>query len=339
MKLNNSQYDTIMRMYDARQSRSRQEQSRRYEEVCQRIPEYPELRKRTAELSAAAARSAVLGSGSQRSSLSAQLADINAKKKLLLVSAGYPDDYLDPIYECPFCRDTGFVRAEAAAQHNDGRLKEGQKCSCFKQAAIDLLYNQSNLKKILLLENFANFNYDWYSEGYIDEVMGISALENIMNVTGDVNAFLSDFPSGQNLLFYGDTGVGKTFLTHCIAKELLDQGHSVLYLSAIDLFDLFSRYAFDHDSETDYREAFSQILDCELLIIDDLGTELSNTFTNSRLFYCINERINAGLSTIISTNLNLQELMNTYSERIFSRITMSYGIYKIFGEDIRLKQL
>ncbi len=325
MKLNNSQYDTIMRMYDAKQSRARAEQNSRYEEINARLPEYDALRKESAEISAEAARAAVMGDMTKRARLADKLASINEEKHLLLAAAGYPEDYLDLHYECPACKDTGFI--------------DGKKCNCFKQAAIDLLYNQSNIKKILLLENFSNFNYDWYSEDYVDPVSGISALENIINITRDVNAFISDFPSGQNLLFYGDTGVGKTFLTHCIASELLGKGHSVLYLSAIDLFDLFSKYTFDNDSEANYRDAFSQILDCELLIIDDLGTELTNSFTNSRLFYCINERILTGLSTIISTNLSLEELMNTYSERIFSRLTMSYGIYKIFGDDIRLKKL
>jgi len=325
MKLNNSQYDTIMRMYDAKQSHARAVLNSRCEEISVRIPEYDELRKETASIAAEAARAAILGDMSKRDKLSKKLDSINEEKHILLTSAGYPQDYLDLHYDCPLCKDTGFVN--------------GSKCRCFKQAAIDLLYNQSNIKKILLLENFSNFNYDWYSEDYIDPVSGISALENIVNVTKNVNSFLSDFPSGDNLLFYGDTGVGKTFLTHCIASELLGKGYSVLYLSAIDLFDLFSKYAFDNDSEADYRDVFSQILDCELLIIDDLGTELVNSFTNSRLFYCINERILAGLSTIISTNLSLEELMNTYSERIFSRLTMSYQIFKIFGDDIRLKKL
>ena len=325
MKLNNSQYDTIMRMYDAKQSHARAVLNSRYEEISVRIPEYDELRKETASIAAEAARAAIRGDMSKRDKLSQKLDSINEEKHILLTSAGYPQDYLDLHYDCPLCKDTGFVN--------------GSKCRCFKQAAIDLLYNQSNIKKILLLENFSNFNYDWYSEDYIDPVSGISALENIVNVTKNVNSFLSDFPSGYNLLFYGDTGVGKTFLTHCIASELLGKGYSVLYLSAIDLFDLFSKYAFDNDSEADYRDVFSQILDCELLIIDDLGTELVNSFTNSRLFYCINERILAGLSTIISTNLSLEELMNTYSERIFSRLTMSYQIFKIFGDDIRLKKL
>lgn len=325
MKLNNSQYDTIMRMYDAKQSHARAVLNSRYEEISVRIPEYDELRKETAAVAAEAARAAICGDMSKRDKLSQKLDSINEEKHILLTSAGYPQDYLDLHYDCPLCQDTGFVN--------------GSKCRCFKQAAIDLLYNQSNIKKILLLENFSNFNYDWYSEDYIDPVSGISALENIVNITKNVNSFLSDFPSGDNLLFYGDTGVGKTFLTHCIAGELLEKGYSVLYLSAIDLFDLFSKYAFDNDSEADYRDVFSQILDCELLIIDDLGTELVNSFTNSRLFYCINERILAGQSTIISTNLSLEELMNAYSERIFSRLTMSYQIFKIFGDDIRLKKL
>ena len=327
MKLTNSQYDTIMRMYDAKQSRAREKCSRRQEELRAKLPEYDALCRKVAQISADAVRSAVLNgqAGSDREALSRRLAAVNEEKQLLLAAAGYPLDYLEPEYECPLCKDTGFA--------------DGKKCSCFRQASIDLLYNQSNLKKILALENFSNFNYDWYSEEYIDPSTGISAFENIVNVTRAAGAFAADFPSGQNLLLYGDTGVGKTFLTHCIAKELLDKGYSVLYLSAIDLFDLFSRYAFDNDGGADYREAFSQILDCELLIIDDLGTELCNSFTNSRLFYCINERINSSLSTIISTNLNLQEIMNIYSERIFSRITMSYNIFKIFGDDIRLKKL
>ena len=325
MKLNNSQYDTIMRMYDAKQSHARAVLNSRYEEISVRIPEYDELRKETAAVAAEAARAAICGDMSKRDKLSQKLDSINEEKHILLTSAGYPQDYLDLHYDCPLCQDTGFVN--------------GSKCRCFKQAAIDLLYNQSNIKKILLLENFSNFNYDWYSEDYIDPVSGISALENIVNVTKNVNSFLSDFPSGDNLLFYGDTGVGKTFLTHCIAGELLEKGYSVLYLSAIDLFDLFFFFFFANDSEADYRDVFSQILDCELLIIGDLGTELVNSFTNSRLFYCINERILAGQSTIISTNLSLEELMNTYSERIFSRLTMSYQIFKIFGDDIRLKKL
>lgn len=325
MKLSNSQYDQIMRMYDVKQNKARNTALLHQKEVITKYPEYKKLCDEITTLSANAARSAIMGNFEDKKALSEKIADISYEKKMLLKTAGYPENYLEPDYECKLCNDTGMLN--------------GKRCTCFNQAAIDLLYNQSNIKKILLLENFSNFNYDWYSESDIDPATNMSALDNIRKVRENAEAFIDDFPSGKNLLLYGPTGVGKTFLTHCIAKELLDKGHSVLYLSAIDLFELFSKYSFDNDSKEEYRQAFSQILDCELLIIDDLGTELANSFTNSKLFYCINERAVSNLSTILSTNLNLQEIMNLYSERIFSRLANSYKILKIFGEDIRLKRL
>ena len=124
-----------------------------------------------------------------------------------------------------------------------------------------------------------------------------------------------------NLFLYGSTGVGKTFLSHCIASELLKTAHCVLYFSAFDLFDRLAQTAFSRKSETDPGDDF--ILDCDLLIIDDLGTELTNSFVSSQLFLCINERISRRKSTIISTNLKLEDFSATYSERTFSRISPS----------------
>ena len=117
MKLNNSQYDTIMRMYDTRQSHARAVQNSRIEEINARIPEYDELRKETAAVSAEAARAAVMGDMSKRARLSEKLASINEEKSILLTAAGYPEDYLELHYECPLCKDTGFIN--------------GQKCRCF----------------------------------------------------------------------------------------------------------------------------------------------------------------------------------------------------------------
>ena len=139
----------------------------------------------------------------------------------------------------------------------------------------------------------------------------------------------------ENLLFTGSTGVGKTFLTNCIAKELIDSGHSVIYLSAGDLFEVFSRNKFDYDTPEDMRDTYRYILDCDLLIIDDLGTELNNSFTSSQLFYCINERMNMSRSTIISTNLSLKQLRDSYTDRVTSRI-MRYRIIPLYGRDIRV---
>ena len=157
------------------------------------------------------------------------------------------------------------------------------------------------------------------------------------NAVYECQRFIDDFENKpKNLFLYGNTGVGKTFLSNCVAKDLLDSGHSVIYFTAFQLFDILSKGVFEKDS--DAIAAHQNIFDCDLLIIDDLGTELSNSFTTSQLFLCVNERILRHRSTIISTNLNLAQVADIYSERTLSRISDSYTIIKLFGDDIRIKK-
>lgn len=132
--------------------------------------------------------------------------------------------------------------------------------------------------------------------------------------------------------------MGKTFLTNCIAKELIDRCISVIYLSSNELFEIFSKYKFGRDSEEDVEESYRYILDCDMLIIDDLGTELNNSFVSSQLFYCINERIGRKKGTIISTNLSMGMLKDTYSDRVTSRIMSNYRVIPLYGADIRMKK-
>lgn len=143
----------------------------------------------------------------------------------------------------------------------------------------------------------------------------------------------------DNLIFYGPTGVGKTFLTHCIAKQLLDTSHTVLYLTSLQLFDILEKNKFNKEDASTSNEQISYIINSDLLIIDDLGTELVNSFTSSQLFYFIEERHMHRRSTIISTNLSFQELRDRYSERIFSRFTGYYNFYMIIGDDIRIRKV
>ena len=138
------------------------------------------------------------------------------------------------------------------------------------------------------------------------------------------------------IVLIGPTGVGKTFLTHCIAKALLDTGHTVVYLTSLQLFDILEKNKFYKTDEYINNEQVSYILNCELLIIDDLGTELANSFTTSQLYYFIEERHMKQKSTIISTNLSLDNLRDRYSERIFSRFTGYYDFKQIIGTDIRI---
>ena len=252
-----------------------------------------------------------------------KLETLTNRRNECLSHLGKPADYLDDIYTCPRCHDTGYI---------------GQsKCSCFNKKAIDLVYRESNLKNIIANENFDTFSYDWYERDNPDPSTGLTPYNNMQKVVSICHSFINNFDKEtSNLLLFGNTGIGKTFLTNCIAKELLDSSHSVIYLTAIELFQKFEQKDFNKPDSSTTSFDSGYILDCDLLIIDDLGTEASNSYTNSRLFYCINERILRGKSVVISTNLSLQDIRDSYSERIFSRITSSYIILKLFGNDIRL---
>ena len=327
MPLMNSQYDAIMRMYSSRQAAARQALEERLEKIHAEIPDLGEVEDGIVALRASLVRQAVqedareTAGGSDcltASAVSAQkakLEDLISKRDSLLASHGYSLTDLEPVYTCPDCHDTGYV--------------DGVKCHCFIQAGIDLIYQQSALKDVLERENFNTFSYKWY-EGEDLEVMR-------QNVAA-ARLFIENFDTSfQNLLLMGNVGTGKTFLTNCIAKELIDSCHSVVYLTAFSLFDELSKSAFGSKTG-ESREARSYILDSDLLIIDDLGCELSNSFTVSQFFLCVNERILRRKSTIISTNLDMEGLRSVYTERTLSRIISSYNIRKLPGGDIRIKK-
>lgn len=323
MALTNSQYDAIMREYGTKQTTARHRLNERTVEVYRTVPEYKTLLDRISIMSVDAAKVALSGDSEALNNLRIDISSIEKQLSQLLVSHGFPADYLEMQYTCPNCKDTGYINNE--------------KCRCFVQASINLLYKQSNLEEILRLENFDTFSFKYYSNDRTDSITGLTPYVNAQKVLSICKEYVAKFPCGDNLLFYGDTGVGKTFLSNCIAKALLDKANSVLYLSAIDLFDcMSSQNDNDNSSGIEIPSMEDQIFTCDLLIIDDLGTELVNSYTNSRLFHCLNNRLQNNLSTIISTNLTLQELMNTYSERIHSRISSSFTLLKLYGDDIRL---
>ena len=192
-------------------------------------------------------------------------------------------------------------------------------------------------RQVLDRENFSNLSFSYYDDSELIPQIGMTNARYMRQVVGWCSDFVRDFgKKHENLLFTGSTGVGKTFLTNCIARELMDKYYSVIYLSASDLFEVFSRNKFDYQPEDDMKDMYRYILDCDLLIIDDLGTELNNSFTSSQLFYCINERMNMKRSTIISTNLSLAMLRDSYTDRVTSRIMSGYTIIPLYGGDIRL---
>ena len=323
MPLTNSQYNALMRVYEEKRAKSRDLANLHYERACQKVPELASIDASISSASLDQAKKLLAGDGTALASLKEGIRSLSDRRRRLLSDAGFPEDYLEQHFECPDCQDTGYIGS--------------RKCTCFKKAEIELLYAQSNLNEILEKENFDSFSFDYYSATIKNEATGLSALETARRAYDTAQRFVQNFDHKfENLFLYGDTGVGKTFLSHCIARELLRSTHCVLYFSAYDLFDMMAANSFSRkDTGTDEE----LIYDCDLLIIDDLGTELTNSFVSSQLFLCLNERIMRRKSTIISTNLTLKNFSDTYSERTFSRIASNYQMISLIGKDIRIQKI
>lgn len=249
------------------------------------------------------------------------ITDLRIEKAEILAANNFPVDYLDIKYKCPKCKDTGYILNE--------------KCSCFRQKLIDKFYQQSNLKEILKRENFDNFQINYYSN-VVDKEQGLSPRKNMEKIVKYCINFYMDFDNfNESLLFTGSSGLGKTFLSNCIAKELLDRGKVVIYQTASNLIEIMRTLKFDEHGDKDQLD---EILNCDLLIIDDLGTEPNTAYSHSELFNIINTRILAYRKMIISTNLSIGDIHNYYPERITSRIYGHFKIFEFFGDDIRIKK-
>ncbi|BCN28961.1 ATP-binding protein [Anaeromicropila herbilytica] len=325
MMLKNAQYNKILREYDSRQLKARHDLDIRTKEVYEKIPELAEIDQAIVSNSVNQAKLLLSGSDSSVESLKETLLDLSMKKVELLIENGYQRDYLTPRYVCMDCKDTGYI--------------DGEKCHCFKQAMVDIIYSQSNVKNIIKDENFDTFQYNYYSRDYVDASTKLTPYDNAIKVVEQCKSFIKNFDKTYtNILLYGNTGLGKTFLINCIAKSLLDTSHTVIYLTAFQLFDLLAKDTFKSNDVSEFENQLDYILDCDLLVIDDLGTELTNAFVNSRLYLLINERHFRNKSTIISTNFALDYLSANYSERIYSRLLSDYMILKLVGDDIRFKK-
>jgi DNA replication protein DnaC len=316
LALTNTQYNEIIHEYELRQLKSRTEQERRRGYVYAHVPGFQELDESVSRISVDFEIERLGGSGQSMDVLRKKIAGITAAKKRLLTEAGLPEDYLIPVYECPDCHDTGYIGNE--------------KCHCFRQRMVRLLYAQSNLELLTKQNNFSLLSEKYYGG---DDLKHFQAAEKISHKF--VKCFAQDY---QNLFFYGTVGTGKSFLSICIAKEILDSGHSVIYYSATDLFRQLSDLSFDYNNKTALEALCDGLYNCELLIIDDLGTELENRFMISQFFTILNERDLRHRSTIISTNLALPDLQNRYQDRIFSRIVSHFQLVKLTGPDIRLQK-
>lgn len=323
MPLTNSQYNALMRVYEEKRAKSRDLANLHYEHACQKVPALASIDASISSASLDQAKKLLAGDDTALASLKEEIRSLSDRRRRLLSDAGFPEDYLEQHFECPDCQDTGYVGTK--------------KCHCFLKAIIDLFYTQSNLKGLLEQENFEHFNFDYYSSNYRDRLSGQNSRELATRAYQECMNFIHNFDTEHgNLLLFGNTGIGKTFLSHCIAKEVMDSLHSVLYLTASEFFDALLEKALTRNDESCL--LYEQIHQCDLLIIDDLGTERNTDFVVSQLFVCLNDRILNRKSTIISTNLTLEEIKTNYTERTFSRISNHYKILRLAGDDIRIQK-
>lgn len=316
----------ILKEYEKKRDRAIYEQKLRVKLIHEKVPEIKRIDEEITKTGLLISKAIIQDPENYEDKVSEvkkKLEKLKMEKAYLLTDNNIPTDYLDIKYECTKCNDTGF-------------LPNGEQCSCLKQALINRAYSMSNLKDILEKQNFDTFDINIFpDEKFEDEP--ITPRENMMYILSICEGFVANFDENneENLLFYGTTGLGKTFMCSCIAKALLDKGKIVIYQTAFKILEIIEKRKFSNTSDRFHDKEYDLLFDSDLLIIDDLGTELSNTFTNAEIFNIVNTRILDGKKTIISTNLSPKEISDSYSDRVFSRVFEKFIPLKFFGPDLR----
>ena len=293
------------------------ENERRVSEINRRIPQIREINER---LSAAGRELIGLISAKDGKDVSERIEALRndnlgaqAMSRQLLAANGYPEDYLDVHYVCPVCRDTGYAG--------------GRYCECFKQLCGKLSAEELNKKTQLGTAGFDSFSLSYY-QGDDYRIM-----DNILRFARN---YAETFTRNSgSILMLGRTGLGKTHLSLAIADTVMKKGYGVIYDSAVNILRSIEREHFSREHST---ETIDLIMDCDLLILDDLGTEYESSFYSSTIYNIINTRLNRSKPTIISTNLDFEGIARRYDERVVSRLTSVYTCLQFSGEDVRLQK-
>ena len=318
----------IMRRALTRFDQDRQERQTRFEERRETIfRRQPRLREIDAELKSTMSRiiSGALRRGTDPRPAVDRLRDENlslqAEKRELLAAMNLPADCLEEKPICALCGDTGY--------------RGGSVCRCLKTYYAQ--EQQKELSRMLDLggQSFDTFSLDWYPRKY-DVVAGQSPREGMDFVYDMCANYAHQFgKTPSNLLFFGAPGLGKTHLSAAIAREVSEGGFSVVYDTAAHVFERMETQKFGRDDGEELESDVERFFNCDLLILDDLGTEMTTAFVQSALYRLVNTRLMEKKSTIISTNLSVEKIAQRYSEQIASRIMGEYAVLPFVGEDIR----
>lgn len=312
----------ISNYYENNRRKNEEIHEKRVEEVYKKIPEMRQIEALIKNIGIKAAIYQIKNPDSDKTIKDSQeIYNLKQKKDEILTKNGYPKDYLEEIYTCSDCHDTGVFN--------------GKKCHCMQKLIVEELYDMSSISYMLEKENFDTFDLNVFSEKTYEK-FGLSPRENMRGILTIARNFINTFDEKNdvNLIFWGPTGQGKTFLLNCIAKEIIKTDAIVIYQTAYEILKTIE----DRKFRNEKTEKYNLFFEADLLIVDDLGIEMTNAFTNSEIFNIINTRLLRGKKTLISTNLSPKELSITYTDRVFSRVFQKFVPVRFFGPDLRWQE-
>jgi len=310
-------FDKAQAILTLRRKKAETENEERIREINEKIPQIREINEVIFNTGKELIAIISNGKGKDISDKVEQLKQYNlgaqAMSRKILAEYGYPEDYLDMHYTCPKCCDRGY---------NGSKF-----CDCFKTICGKLAADELNKNSQLSLSSFDSFSLTYYSgENY-------SAMKKILEYTMQYAATFT--PDSKSILMFGQTGLGKTHLSLAIANKVLEKGYGVIYDSAINILRSIEKEHFSHDHSS---EMIDLVMDTDLLILDDLGTEYETPFYNATIYNIINTRLNRRKPSIISTNLDFSGISRRYDKRVMSRIISEYSCLEFKGEDVRLQK-
>lgn len=322
MGYNREVYRRIREAYKSKYVKAEEEADRRTAEVHAKSPELAEIDRELSKTAAEIAL-AVIGKGEEwqknLDEVRGKNLALQQRRAKLLSDLGYPADYTLPPYECPKCKDSGFVGVEM--------------CECMRKELVFAAFAESGLGNLVRTQSFENFDLGYYRANPSEYTQ---MRRNLELVKGYADEF--DLHAG-NLLFCGGTGLGKTHLSTAVARRVIEKGYDVCYTSAVNLLGAYETARFGNSAVHSDGENIKRYDECDLLIIDDLGTEVTNQFTISCLYMLLNNRINRGLPTVVSTNLTSRDLQTRYVDRVASRLLGEFTIVQFIGSDVRMQKL
>lgn len=322
MGYNQENYRRIREEYSRKYLQVQEAASKRREEIHAILPEIKEIDSLLSDMGLRIMQAALTNDNYEAavSQIEAESVALEQKRAEILVKNGFPADYTAPQYECEACGDTGYV--------------DYKMCSCMRKKLILAGYASSGIGTLMQTQSFANFSLEYYANDRMTYLLMQSNLERAKQYAATFHPAKSD-----NLAMFGGTGLGKTHLSTAIAREVIEGGWDVVYVSCVDMFADYEAQRFGNSTGTPTGADLSRYTDCDLLIIDDLGTELTNQFTTSCLYGLLNTRLNRHLPVILSTNLETDEFRKRYWDRITSRVLGNFTVMPFKGTDVRRQKL